>query len=99
VILIENYSRHSSKIPHKSDTLDTYKSRDKNLDLLSNQLTLLCGSLPKRRDDIYGKDSGNRFWINDDANPDLIKKIRKKLHKQNSFFRKSIRKLNRFVHK
>ncbi len=98
-ILIENYSGHSSKVPHKSDTFDSYKSRDKNLDLLSNQLTLLYGIMPKRRDGIYGKDSGNRFWIKEGRSTELIAEMRRKLHVQNSFLRKAIRRISKFVNK
>lgn len=91
-ILIENYSGYFKDIPHKSDTFDPYKSRDINLDLLNNQLTLLYGTLPKKRSGVYERYSGNRFWIKDKINSELVNTIRKRLVIQNSLFYRVIRR-------
>ena len=56
-VLIENYSGHSLSAPHKSDTLNSYKLRDNNMDMLCNQLSLLHGKIPKKKDGIYDYDS------------------------------------------
>jgi SAM-dependent methyltransferase len=96
-ILIENYSGHSKEIPHKSDTFDSYKSRDKNLDLLNNQLTLFYGIMPECNNGIYGKDLLERYWVNGDTNHDQIKEIRMRLGKHNSFIWKLIRGIRKVV--
>ena len=97
--MIENYTGHSSGIPHKSDTFDSYRSRDVNLDLLNKRLTLLCGTMPKKENGIYEMNSDNRFWTNGDTNSDLNLKIRRRLHKENSLIRKSIKRLRRLIFK
>ena len=77
-ILIENYAGHSHDLPHKSDTFDSYRSRDINLDMLCKKLTLIHGSLPKKQKGIYERDSrGSRFWVRGGDNK--VKEIRNRL--------------------
>ncbi len=97
-ILIENYSGHSQSIPHKSDTFDSYKSRDANLELLNSRLTLFYGNMPRKKDGVYEKDSRNRFWIKGDINLEIVKQMRIELHNQNSLFKKIIRRMSNFLY-
>jgi len=80
-ILIENYAGHSSSDPHKSDTFSAYQTRDHNLDMINDQMTLLYGILPKKQDGIYGMDVEDRFWIKQPAsvNDELIMEIKQRL--------------------
>lgn len=95
-VLIENYSGHSQEVPHKSDTFDAYKSRDRNLDLLKDNLELLFGRLPEKdKNGIYGRDIGDRFWVKKGINPDTKRKIKKNLARSHSVFKRGIRRISR----
>jgi SAM-dependent methyltransferase len=94
-ILIENYSGHSSQEPHKSDTFDSYKKRDKNLDILSQKLSLLYGILPQKQNGVYNRDKGDRFWIKGKADSQLAARIRRKLAKSDSLFSKVCKVFNK----
>ena len=91
-VLIENYSGHSLSAPHKSDTLNSYKLRDNNLDMLSNQLNLLHGKIPKKKDGIYDYDSCNRYWMKNNSDQSLTGKIKRKLYMRNSLIYRVYRK-------
>jgi SAM-dependent methyltransferase len=96
-MLIENYSGHSSEIPHKSDTWSAYRSRDTNLALLRRQLTLLHGVLPAERDGVFGHDRGDRFWIKGAADGPLACEVKARLRAENSFATGWARRLVRRV--
>lgn len=64
-ILVENYAGHSSRVPHKSDTFNSYKCRNSNLDMLRSQLFLLHGDMPACSAGVYEEDCGVRIWIKD----------------------------------
>lgn len=98
-VLIENYAGHSGDVPHKSDTFDSYTSRDRNLDLINDHLTLLHGSLPEKRNGVYERHSGNRIWIKDGATVELVHTIKDKLSRQDSFFMKAKRKVLNLINK
>lgn len=94
-ILIENYSGHSSSEPHKSDTFDAYKNRDKNLDLLSENLELLYGKLPPKVNGCYERDQDNRIWITPGCNPELKSRIKRNLIISNATLTKLFRKIGK----
>jgi SAM-dependent methyltransferase len=94
-VLIENYSGHSSEIPHKSDTWSAYRTRDENLDRLSRQLTLLYGILPERRDGVYGHDRGERYWLKPPMDPTLRTRIAGRLRRGDARWRRLWRGLRR----
>ncbi len=90
-MLIENYSGHSSERPHKSDTFDAYRARDRNLDLLRSRLGLVYGSMPDRRDGVYARDRGDRYWMKGDRNAGLTDVIRYRLGKDDARLRSAWR--------
>jgi len=92
-VLVENYVGHSQATPHKSDTFDSYKSRDRNLDMLRDQLTLVYGSLPEKRDGIYMESSKTRVWVSDET-PEIISRMRKRL-KFYQYHRKFLRLMDK----
>jgi SAM-dependent methyltransferase len=96
-ILIENYSGHSSEVPHKSDTWSAYRTRDENLDRLSRQLTLLHGVLPERRDGVYGHDRGERYWLRPPMDPALRTCIAGRLRRGDALWWRLWRGLRRRV--
>lgn len=85
-ILVENYAGYSLERPHKSDTVDSYASRDINLDLLNERLTLLFGKMPKKKNGVYDKCSSTRIWIKGQKQSVIAHKIRKELIKHYIFF-------------
>lgn len=94
-VLIENYSGHSSEVPHKSDTWSAYRTRDENLDRLSRQLELLHGVLPERRDGAYERDRGERYWQKAPADPVLRDRIAGRLRRGDARWRRLWRGLGR----
>lgn len=94
-VLIENYSGHSSEVPHKSDTWSAYRARDQNLDRLSRQLTLLHGVLPERRDGVYERDRGERYWLKAPMEPALRARIARRLRRDDARWRRLWRGLRR----
>lgn len=87
-VLIENYSGHSSETPHKSDTWSAYRTRDENLDRLSRQLELLHGVLPPRRDGVYERDRGERYWAKPPIEARLREHIVQRLRRDNAQWRR-----------
>lgn len=96
-MLIENYSGHSSELPHKSDTFNAYKARNKNLDMLKDNLTLLYGKLPQKTDGIYARDSSNRFWLKGNFTSDLSTQIIKHLRISHSPLQRLKRKIKTII--
>lgn len=94
-VLIENYSGHSSEMPHKSDTWSAYRTRDENLDRLSRQLTRLHGVLPERRDGVYDRDRGERYWLKAPMDPALRDRITRRLRRDDARWRRLWRGLGR----
>lgn len=94
-VLIENYSGHSSEVPHKSDTWSAYRTRDENLDRLSRQLTLLHGVLPARRAGVYERDRGERYWLKAPVDPALRDRIARRLGRDDARWRRLLRGLGR----
>lgn len=94
-VLVENYSGHSAAVPQKSDTFSAYRNRDRNLDLLRTQLTLLNGRLPSKARDAYDWDSRERYWVKTPNNPMLVDAIRRKLHREHSWRKRVWRALAR----
>lgn len=78
-VLVENYAGSSRHQPAKSDTFSAYRGRDKNLDRLADQLTLLFGRLPRRVDGIYEEDGSNRYWIKPGGNTVTEARMRDRL--------------------
>ena len=87
-ILIENYAGHSSHAPHKSDTFSAYQNRNKNLDMINDQMILLHGILPKKINGNYDKDVADRIWIKQPSYVDekLIVEMKKKLNNYTKSF-------------
>ena len=94
-VLIENYSGHSSEVPHKSDTWSAYRTRDENLDRLSRQLILLHGVLPRRLDGVYERDLGERYWLKAPMESALLVRIAGRLRRDNARWRRLWRSLRR----
>lgn len=94
-ILIENYSGHSTETPHKSDTFSAYRSRDENLDMLQEHLTLLYGVIPREQNGVYEKDVGERFWVKGNINEPVYSIIKSNLVRDNSLLVKMIRSFGR----
>ena len=96
-LLVENYAGHSRAAPHKSDTWDAYRHRDVNLDLIRDQMVLLHGTLPRRREGAYEADNRERYWIRMGAAAALREAVRSKLRREFSLPRRLLRKAGRFV--
>jgi SAM-dependent methyltransferase len=94
-VLIENYSGHSSEVPHKSDTWSAYRTRDENLDRLGRQLTLLHGALPERRGGVYAHDHGERYWLKAPMEAALRTRIAEGLRRGESGWRRLWRGVRR----
>jgi SAM-dependent methyltransferase len=94
-MLIENYSGHSSEVPHKSDTWSAYRTRDENLDRLSRQLTLLYGILPERRGGVYERDRGERYWFKPPMGAALRNRIAGRLRRNDTRWLRIWRALGR----
>jgi len=63
-VLIETYTGQSGEKPHKSDTVNAYQNRDRNLDFLRDNLELLYGKMPDRTaGSRYANDESVRYWI------------------------------------
>ncbi len=91
-ILIENYSGHSQVMPHKSDTFSAYALRDKNLDMMAEQLELFYGMMPPKKDGIYERDRGTRYWIKKGYDGKILVQIQRSLSQRNSLVSRFLKK-------
>ena len=77
-VLIETYTGHSKRTPHKSDTWSSYLERDINLDYLKKNLHLLYGVFPnKGSDGSYEEGGSTRFWIKKPFDQNLAKELQR----------------------